>query len=82
MFENTSILYYFNKIYGPILSSNTRLLHKPLISPPTSKNILDWRSKKNLPIFLANFQFFAKIFGNFFFFPKTLSNDSEVKEVC
>ena len=23
--------------------------------------------KKNLPIFLANFQFFAKIFGKFFF---------------
>ena len=44
----------------------------PQTSYLSSTPILDfflckkWRSKKNLPIFLANFQFFAKIFGKFF----------------
>ena len=38
MFENTSILYYFKKIYGHMVYCNTGLLNKPLTSLPTSKN--------------------------------------------
>ena len=49
MFENISILYYFKKIYGHILSCDTGLLTKPLTSLPTSKNNFQFKISLGSP---------------------------------